>query len=64
MSGDYTIGFASLDDETDVAELPVRGELPGWHAGTLVRNGPALYDVDGDKAFRHWYDGQAMLHRF
>ncbi len=64
MSGDYTIGFASLDDETDVVELPVRGELPGWLAGTLVRNGPALYDVDGDKAFRHWFDGQAMLHRF
>jgi beta,beta-carotene 9',10'-dioxygenase len=69
---DYTLGFASLDTETDVASLPVRGEIPGWLAGTLVRNGPALYDIAGAghprpgaaRTFRHWFDGQAMLHRF
>ena len=64
MPSDYTIGFAGLDTETEVASLPVRGALPDWLSGTLVRNGPALYDVDGDKTFRHWFDGQAMLHRF
>lgn len=59
----YTEGFATLHAEIEVSSLPVHGELPGWLAGTLVRNGPALFDT-GRKSFRHWFDGQAMLHRF
>ncbi|MEV0675641.1 carotenoid oxygenase family protein [Actinosynnema sp. NPDC050436] len=55
-------GFTSLDREV-VAELAVRGELPPWLSGTLVRNGPAKFE-SGDRSFRHWFDGQAMLHRF
>ena len=63
MSANYVMGFASLDTETDIADLPVHGTVPDWLAGTLVRNGPALFDVNGT-TFRHWFDGQAMLHRF
>ncbi|CCH33254.1 carotenoid oxygenase family protein [Actinosynnema sp. NPDC047251] len=55
-------GFTSLDREV-VAELAVRGELPPWLSGTLVRNGPAKFE-SGDRSLRHWFDGQAMLHRF
>lgn len=63
MPAGYVKGFASLDIETDVESLPVEGTLPDWLAGTLVRNGPALFDANG-RSFRHWFDGQAMLHRF
>lgn len=63
MPADYVMGFASLDTETDIPDLPVQGRLPDWLAGTLVRNGPALFDANGT-TFRHWFDGQAMLHRF
>jgi beta,beta-carotene 9',10'-dioxygenase len=63
MSTDYVLGFKTLDTETDVANLPLQGKLPDWLSGTLVRNGPALYDANGT-TFRHWFDGQAMLHRF
>ena len=66
MTG-YRIGFDSMDHETDVASLPVEGKLPRWLSGTLLRNGPALYDVPTSgrpKTFRHWFDGQAMVHRF
>ena len=52
-----------MDSEVVVDRLPIRGELPAWLAGTLIRNGPALFD-HGGKSFRHWFDGQAMLHRF
>jgi len=31
--------FSSIDD------LPVRGEIPAWLTGTLVRNGPAQFEV-------------------
>jgi carotenoid cleavage dioxygenase-like enzyme len=59
----YPVGFNGLKAETSVADLPVRGALPNWLSGTLIRNGPAVFDHAG-RSFRHWFDGQAMLHRF
>jgi carotenoid cleavage dioxygenase-like enzyme len=59
----YDLGFTTLDREITVDSLPVRGTLPDWLAGSLIRNGPAVFDRSG-RSFRHWFDGQAMLHRF
>ncbi|HEX6077294.1 MAG TPA: carotenoid oxygenase family protein [Micromonosporaceae bacterium] len=59
----YPVGFSGLRAETTVPDLPVSGALPSWLSGTLIRNGPAVFDHAG-KTFRHWFDGQAMLHRF
>jgi carotenoid cleavage dioxygenase-like enzyme len=61
--GQYASGFASLDDEIIVEALPVTGAVPEWLSGQLVRNGPAKFEA-GEQKFRHWFDGQAMLHRF
>ncbi|WP_419998075.1 carotenoid oxygenase family protein [Streptomyces boninensis] len=60
---DYGTGFRTLDSEITAAELPVKGAFPGWLEGSLLRNGPARWDA-GDRSVRHWFDGQAMLHRF
>lgn len=64
----FTTGFQDLRTESDPTSdpiaLPVRGTLPDWLRGELIRNGPAWFDVDGAPGFRHWFDGQAMLHRF
>lgn len=57
------LGFETLSEETSVDELPVTGALPEWLAGTLIRNGPAGYEV-GDYRLTHWFDGLAMLHLF
>jgi carotenoid cleavage dioxygenase-like enzyme len=57
------LGFMSLTSEVNDASLDVRGDLPGWLEGTLVRNGPALFEV-GSATVRHWFDGFSMLHRF
>jgi len=46
-----------------VDELPLRGELPAWLSGSLLRTGPAKFEV-GEQSMRHWFDGLAMLHRF
>src|SRR5438552_174046 len=59
----YADGFGTLEREVTIESLPVQGTLPPWLAGTLVRNGPAMFD-HGGKSLRHWFDGQAMLHRF
>jgi beta,beta-carotene 9',10'-dioxygenase len=56
-------GFDSLDEEARLDRLPVRGELPAWLQGSLIRTGPARWEV-GDRAMNHWFDGLAMLHRF
>ncbi len=65
-----TLGFSTLELETVVDELDVSGELPSWLAGSLLRTGPAKFEVGGTAAegggqrMRHWFDGLAMLHRF
>lgn len=59
----YTLGFDSLHEEVTVASLPVEGSIPRWLSGTLLRNGPAKYEV-GQSHLTHWFDGLAMLHRF
>lgn len=60
---DFRRGFASLAEETVVPRLPTRGTLPAWLSGTLIRNGPARFEV-GARKYRHWFDGLAMLHAF
>ncbi|MGH2955655.1 MAG: carotenoid oxygenase family protein [Solirubrobacterales bacterium] len=56
-------GFRSLESETRVGQLPLDGRLPDWLHGSLLRTGPAKWEV-GDRAMNHWFDGFAMLHRF
>ncbi|HEY2161351.1 MAG TPA: carotenoid oxygenase family protein [Solirubrobacteraceae bacterium] len=56
-------GFDSLEQEVRIDSLPVRGELPDWLQGSLIRTGPAKWEV-GSRTMNHWFDGLAMLHRF
>jgi carotenoid cleavage dioxygenase-like enzyme len=57
------IGYRTLEREVVVDELPVRGTIPPWLTGTLVRNGPGAFEA-GSRSVAHWFDGLAMLHRF
>lgn len=59
----YLLGLRTLDREVRIASLPVQGTIPGWLRGTLVRNGPARFEV-GRRSYNHWFDGLAMLHAF
>ncbi len=63
QQGTVRKGFESLDQETQVDRLPVRGALPPWLKGSLLRTGPAQWEV-GERTMNHWFDGFAMLHRF
>ena len=66
-SDDYRVGLEGLDAERSDTALEVRGTLPPWLRGTLVRNGPGRFTAQpggrGERA-RHWFDGPAMLQRF
>src|SRR5256884_6953555 len=59
----HAAGFETLDQEVSIDGLPVRGELPSWLRGSLIRTGPARFEANG-RSLNHWFDGQAMLHRF
>lgn len=63
MASGYELGFRSLDRELRGRRLPLEGELPNWLDGALIRNGPAKFEVGGERV-AHWFDGLAMLHRF
>ena len=56
-------GFDSGAREIDDADVVVvNGEMPAWLKGTLLLNGPALWDL-AERSYEHWFDGLAMLHR-
>jgi beta,beta-carotene 9',10'-dioxygenase len=59
----FALGFGATEREYTAATLPVRGTLPEWLRGTLIRNGPGTFRV-GSQQYRHWFDGLAMLHAF
>ncbi|MGH7232947.1 MAG: carotenoid oxygenase family protein [Nitrospiraceae bacterium] len=59
----YQIGFSTLEQEVHLDQVPVTGHIPAWLQGTLVRNGPAKFEI-GRRRYRHWFDGLAMLHKF
>jgi beta-carotene 15,15'-monooxygenase len=52
-----------LHEET-ATSIPVRGELPEWLRGSLIRNGPGAFSFANGSSVDHWFDGFAMLYRF
>src|SRR6266702_4611027 len=59
----YAAGLETQERETVVDQLPVQGSVPAWLSGSLIRTGPAKFEV-GARRYRHWFDDLAMLHRF
>jgi len=59
----YRIGFTNLDQEISVKALPIKGTIPLWLSGTLLRNGPAQFSTKSSWV-TNWFDGLAMIHAF
>src|SRR5262245_45773267 len=57
------LGFTSLEGEVVLDALEQKGTIPEWLGGSLLRVGPAKFEV-GPTAYAHWFDGLSMLHRF
>lgn len=58
------LGFSDQPNELTCDALEVEGQLPGWLSGSLLRTGPARWDLADGRSVNHWFDGLAMLHRF
>lgn len=59
----YSLGFTSQENEVRIDELEIEGKIPNWLEGTLLRTGPAKFEIANEK-IKHWFDGFAMLHNF
>ncbi|XP_047195037.1 beta-carotene oxygenase 1, like [Hippoglossus stenolepis] len=56
--------FGKNGSETpEPVEAEVKGSIPAWLQGTLIRNGPGLFSVGGSE-YNHWFDGLSLIHSF
>jgi carotenoid cleavage dioxygenase-like enzyme len=63
LENKFQVGFSTLNEEISLEDLPVKGAIPKWLSGILIRNGPVKFEASKEK-FRHWFDGLAILHKF
>jgi beta,beta-carotene 9',10'-dioxygenase len=59
----YILGLQTTDEHPESVGLAVTGSIPDWVSGVLLRTTPARFEA-GKTPLKHWFDGQAMLHRF
>ena len=53
--------LASFTQDSVNGTASMTGRWPAELRGTFYRNGPALFDRDGER-YRHWFDGDGMVH--
>ncbi|KAJ8320665.1 hypothetical protein KUTeg_002252 [Tegillarca granosa] len=55
--------YAGTQEEQAPVDGVVKGKIPEWISGSLFRNGPAMYEVGGQK-YLHLFDGLAAIQKF
>ncbi|XP_061586213.1 beta-carotene 15, 15-dioxygenase 2, like [Cololabis saira] len=53
----------SVEETPDPIPTTIKGTIPAWINGSLLRNGPGKFEF-GEDRYTHWFDGMAMMHRF
>ncbi|NXC02619.1 BCDO2 oxygenase, partial [Orthonyx spaldingii] len=53
----------SMEETPEPIPARIKGHIPKWINGNLLRNGPGKFEFGNDK-FNHWFDGMALLHQF
>ncbi|KAJ7986097.1 hypothetical protein DPEC_G00347270 [Dallia pectoralis] len=51
------------EEKPDPVKAEVKGNLPSWLHGTLLRNGPGMFTI-GKTTYNHWFDGMALMQSF
>ena len=64
-SGDtWHMGWKNVNsDALRETAMQVEGKIPKQLNGTMLRNGPALFERAGER-YQHWFDGDGMLQKF
>ncbi|NXH43037.1 BCDO2 oxygenase, partial [Dicaeum eximium] len=53
----------SVEETPEPIPAKIKGHIPKWINGNLLRNGPGKFEF-GNDTFNHWFDGMALLHQF
>ncbi|XP_027555206.1 beta,beta-carotene 9',10'-oxygenase isoform X1 [Neopelma chrysocephalum] len=53
----------SMEETPEPIPAKVKGHIPKWISGNLLRTGPGKFEF-GNDSFNHWFDGMALLHQF
>uniref|UniRef100_A0A8C4Z3V1 Uncharacterized protein n=1 Tax=Gadus morhua TaxID=8049 RepID=A0A8C4Z3V1_GADMO len=53
----------NIEERPEPYTAEVKGSLPDWLTGTLLRNGPGMFTV-GETTYNHWFDGMALMQSF
>ncbi|XP_060950099.1 beta,beta-carotene 15,15'-dioxygenase isoform X2 [Limanda limanda] len=53
----------NAEEKPEPTKAEVKGNIPDWLQGTLLRNGPGIFSV-GDTSYDHWFDGMAIMNSF
>lgn len=59
----YRIGFCNITKESTFSKLKIKGKIPNWLNGTLLRTGPAKFYTD-KSWISNWFDGLSMIYGF
>ena len=51
------------NEEPYAQDADIHGEIPKWIKGAFIRVGPGKFKW-GDSVYNHWFEGDALLHRF
>uniref|UniRef100_A0A3B4AVD9 Uncharacterized protein n=1 Tax=Periophthalmus magnuspinnatus TaxID=409849 RepID=A0A3B4AVD9_9GOBI len=60
MSVDFS---KNATESPEACKTEVKGNIPNWLQGTLLRNGPGIFSV-GETSYEHWFDGMALMTSF
>lgn len=63
MPSTLRLGVTTQNNEVPPTRVEVKGTLPIWLSGQLLRTGPARFELGGQR-MRHWFDGFAALDKF
>ncbi|XP_060888467.1 beta,beta-carotene 15,15'-dioxygenase [Labrus mixtus] len=63
MSSLFHVYGKNGSETPEPVKAQVKGSIPSWLQGTLLRNGPGLFSV-GDSQYNHWFDGMSLIHSF
>ncbi|XP_066514617.1 carotenoid-cleaving dioxygenase, mitochondrial [Hoplias malabaricus] len=53
----------TVEETPEFITASVRGTIPAWIQGSLLRNGPGKFEF-GNQSYNHWFDGMSLMHRF
>ncbi|XP_046759776.1 beta,beta-carotene 9',10'-oxygenase isoform X2 [Gallus gallus] len=53
----------TVEETPEPIPAKIKGHIPGWINGNLLRNGPGKFEF-GEEKYNHWFDGMALLHQF